>query len=31
MNSIIKYRIYLKKYDFTVKNLQSSNWTITYP
>lgn len=30
-DTIIKYRMYLKKYDLTVEDLQKRNWTITYP
>jgi len=30
-DTIVKYRMYLKKYDMTVDNLRNSNWTITYP
>lgn len=31
MDTIIKYKMYLKKYDLTVESLQESNWTVTYP
>ena len=30
-DTIVKYRMYLRKYDMTVDNLRNSNWTITYP
>lgn len=30
-DTIVKYRMYLKKYDMTVADLNNSNWTITYP
>lgn len=31
IDTITKYKIYLKKYDLTVEYLQNNNWTITYP
>lgn len=30
-DTILKYRMYLKKYDLTVDTLQKMNWTVTYP
>ncbi|MDH6307238.1 hypothetical protein M2448_000156 [Dysgonomonas sp. PF1-14] len=30
-DTIIKYRMYLKKMDLTVDDLQNSDWTLTYP
>ena len=30
-DTIVKYRMYLRKYDMTVDDLRNSNWTITYP
>jgi hypothetical protein len=29
--TIVKDRMYLKKYDLTLEDLQNNNWTITYP
>jgi len=31
MDTIIKYRMYLKQYNLTVEGLKNSNWTVTYP
>lgn len=31
MDTIVKYKMYLKKYDLTVESLEKSNWTVTYP
>jgi len=30
-DTIVKNRMYLRKYDLTLEDLEASNWTITYP
>ncbi|MDR1090406.1 MAG: hypothetical protein LBL79_04955 [Prevotella sp.] len=29
--TIVKNKMYLKKYDLTLEDLQAKDWTITYP
>lgn len=31
MDTIVEYKMYIKKYDLTEESLQKMNWTITYP